>query len=157
MLGSEPAGPVPPTRSPSGDYAALVDAWAELLRSTLAVLVPPGRPGALTVSVDGNEVGPPVRLSAGAEAEVWLRNGTLAAVGPLVMSCGQLAGADGSVLDGGLIRFAPQEVPALPPRSSRAVTVSLAADGPVGSGTYRGAIQAQGAPGLWLPLEVSVP
>src|SRR3954469_12098775 len=56
MLGSEPAGPEPRPRSAAGDYAALVDAWAELLRSTLAVLAPPGRPGALTVSVDGNGV-----------------------------------------------------------------------------------------------------
>ena len=63
-------------RSAAGDYTALVDAWAELLRSTLAALVPPGRPGALTVSVDGNGVGPPLRLAAGAQAEVWLHNGT---------------------------------------------------------------------------------
>ena len=47
--------------------------------------------------------------------------------------------------------------PALAPRSSRAVTVSLALDSPVpAAGTYRGTIQADGAPGLWLPLEVSV-
>jgi hypothetical protein len=34
--------------------------------------------------------------------------------------------------------------------------VSLAATGPLRPGIYRGTIQADGAPKLWLPLEVSI-
>ena len=61
-----------------------------------------------------------------------------------------------AVLDGAEVGFEPREVDPLPARSSRAVVVSLAAAGPLRPGTYRGTIQAQGAPRLWLPLEVVV-
>jgi hypothetical protein len=44
----------------------------------------------------------------------------------------------------------------LEPRSSRAVVVSLVANGSLRPGTYRGTIQAHGAPRLWLPIEVAV-
>jgi hypothetical protein len=163
MLGSEPDGPGPRSRPPAGDYTALVDAWTDLLRRTIAGLAQPGRPGAVTVPVDASGVGPPVRLalpcpeSANGDAtgEVWLHNGTRSAVGPLALCCGQLTDADGRVLDGAAVRFAPRDV-TLPPRSSRAVVVSLAATTPPRPGTYRGTIQARGAPGLWLPLEVAI-
>jgi hypothetical protein len=59
-------------------------------------------------------------------------------------------------LEGLEVRFDPEEVEAMPARSSRAVTVSLAEEGPIEAGTYRGTIQAIGAPGVWLPLEVVV-
>jgi hypothetical protein len=156
MLGSEVDGAGQHPQPPSGQYGALVEAWTELLRQTIAVLAPPGRPGPLMVSIDTNGVGPPVRVAPQGSADVWLHNGTSSAVGPLVMRCGPLAGADGSVLEGDAVRFEPRELAALAPRSSRAVTVSLANDGSVPPGTYRGTIQADGAPGLWLPLEVSL-
>jgi hypothetical protein len=73
-----------------------------------------------------------------------------------VMRCGQLAAADGTALEDAEVRFEPREVPVLPARSSRAVTVSVATGGSVRPGTYRGTIQAGGAPRLWLPLEVTV-
>jgi len=163
MLRSEPNGPGPPSRSPAGDYTALVDAWTDLLRRTVAGMSQPGQSGAVTVPVDSSGVGPPVRLAVrgpenaeGAVAEVWLHNGTFSAVGPLALRSGQLSASDGTVLDGAEIDFEPREVPLLPPRSSRAVVVSLAATGPLRPGTYRGTIQARGAPRLWLPFEVAI-
>ena len=60
------------------------------------------------------------------------------------------------MLDGAGVRFEPREVETLPPRSSRAVAVSVAATPRPRPGTYRGTIQAAARPGLWLPLEVAV-
>jgi len=163
MLGSERDRPGPRSRSPSRDYTALVDAWADLLRRIAAGLAQPVQSASVTVPVDASDVGPPVRLALdgseraqGAAAEVWLHNGTSSAVGPLTLRCGQLIASDGTVLDGADVGFEPGEVEILPPRSSRAVLVSLAATGPLRPGIYRGTIQADGAPKLWLPLEVSI-
>ena len=89
-------------------------------------------------------------------AEIWLHNGTRSAAGPLALRCGQLSDSSGAVLDGGDVRFDPPEVALLPPRSSRAVVVSLAASGSLRPGTYRGTIQGHGAPDLWLPFEVAI-
>jgi hypothetical protein len=89
-------------------------------------------------------------------AEIWLHNGRSSAVGPLALRCGELSDAEGAVLDGGEVLFEPAEVKLLPPRSSRAVTVSFAAGRSLPPGVYRGTIQARGLPGLWLPLEVAI-
>src|SRR5205085_6917656 len=113
--------------------------------------------------VDSSDVGPPLRLALGESeeadggiAEVWIHNGTFSAVGPLALCCGELSASDGTVLDGADVCFEPREVGILPARSSRAVVVSLARDGALRPGTYRGTIPAVGAPRLWLPLEVSI-
>lgn len=163
MLRSEPDGPGPRLGPPAGDYTALVDAWTDLLRRTVAGLTQPGPPGAVTVPVDSSGIGPPVRLALrgpqsadGAVAEVWLHNGTFSAVGPLALRCGQLSDSDGTVLDGADVCFEPREVALLEPRSSRAVVVSLAATHSLRPGIYRGTIQAHGAPSLWLPFEVAI-
>lgn len=162
MLGSEPHGPGRRSRAPAGDYGALVDAWTDLLRRLVGGSEPPGQPGAVTVAVDSTGAGPEVRLALSADgaggsvAEVWLHNGTFSAVGPLALRCGQLSDSGGTVLDGADVCFAPGEVALLEARSSRAVAVSLAATRPLRPGMYRGTIQAQGAPTLWLPLEVVV-
>jgi hypothetical protein len=163
MLGSEPDGPRSRPRPPAGDYTALVDAWTDLLRRSVDALARPGHGGAVTVPVDSSGVGPPVRLGVraaggadGVVAEVWLHNGTGAAVGPLALHCGPLGGSDGTLLEGADVRFEPRELALLPARSSRAVSVSLAATAPLRPGTYRGTIQARGAPALWLPFEVAI-
>ena len=161
MLGSEPDRPTS-TRSSAaaGDYSALVNAWTDLLRRTVAGLARPDGTGAVTVSVDSTGVGPQVRLAtsggAAATTEVWLHNGSFSAVGPLALGCGHLSDPDGTDLAGAEVSFEPAEVQLLPPRSSRAVAVSLTAAGSLRPGTYRGTIQARGAPGLWLPFEVVV-
>src|SRR6266542_3648903 len=63
ILRSEPTGPGSRQRSPAGDYTALVDAWTDLLRRTIAGLAQPGQPGAVTVPIDSSGVLPPMRLS----------------------------------------------------------------------------------------------
>jgi hypothetical protein len=152
-----------PTRSAQRDYTALVDAWAELLQRIADGLARPVESGAMTIPVDSGAVGPPVRLvlepsepRERTTTELWLHNGTSAPVGPLVLRCGELTAPDGAVLDDAQVRFDPGEVALLPPRSSRGVLVSLAASGPLCPGIYRGTIQADGAPMLWLPVEATV-
>jgi hypothetical protein len=161
MLRSEPDASGPAPRSSAGSFGALVDAWTDLLQRTVAALATPAENGAVTVAIDADGAGPQVRLVVdeagdGEGAEVWLHNGTTGAVGPLALRCGPLADADGAALDGVRVGFEPGEVESLPGRSSRAVAVSLAADGTLRPGIYRGTIQAHGAPALWLPLEVVV-
>jgi hypothetical protein len=162
VLGSEPEGPGPRSRPPAVDYNALVDAWTDLLRRTFAGVTRPGQPDVITVAVDANGVGPQVSLAlsgpangTGAVTEVWLHNGTLGPVGPLALHCGQLTDPDGTRL-AARVSFEPGEIKLLPARSSRAVAVSVVATRAPRPGTYRGTIQASGAPGLWLPFEVCV-
>jgi len=166
MLGAE-RGSSPPPRDPppDGNSKALLDAWAEMLQRIAAGLARPGEPdGALTVSLETAGVGPAVRLALGgsgsdddeAGVEVWLQNGTPSAVGPLALRSGPLTDSDGEVLEGAEVRFEPGELESLPPRSARAVGVSLAVIGSPQAGVYRGMIQADGAPNLWLPLEVAI-
>jgi hypothetical protein len=163
MLGSDRDGPGRRSRSPERDYAAVVDTWTDLLQRIAAGLAQPGPGGAVTIPVDSSTVGAPVQLTLdkstagqGATAEVWLHNGTASPVGPLALRCGQLTTSDGTVLDGVHVRFEPREVDLLPPRSSRAVLLSVTATGLLTPGYYRGTIQADGAPKLWLPFEVAI-
>jgi hypothetical protein len=161
VLRSEPDGNGRAS-SPAGDYTALVDAWGELMRRTVSMFAPGGS-GALTVPVDAIGVGPPLRLAldastagSGAATEVWLHNGTSSAVGPLVPRCGDLRSAEGKRLKAFKLRFEPRKITRLEARSSRAVKVSLVAKDAPRPGIYRGTIQAKGAPGLWLPVEVTI-
>ncbi|HEX3277621.1 MAG TPA: hypothetical protein VHR40_03800 [Thermoleophilaceae bacterium] len=160
MLRAEPDAPERRPPADAGAYTALVDAWTDLLRRTVAGLAQPGEPGVVTVPLGASGVGPPVRLTLrdgeAPAAEVWLHNGTFAPIGPLALSCGPLADCEGGLLEGVRVRFEPASVEPLPPRSSRAIAVSLKVKGAPAPGTYRGAIQADGAPALWLPLEVEV-
>jgi hypothetical protein len=151
-----------PSRSSERDYAGLVDTWVELLQRVSAGLASPGEAGRVTIPLDSAGVGPPVRLvlegrdRAGATAgEVWLHNGTSAAVGPLALRCGALSDAGGELLDA-RVGFDPAELGPLPPRSSRGVLISVLAAATPRPGVYRGTIQAEGAPALWLPIEVTV-
>ena len=162
MLAPDHDGPAARSPSPERDYTALVDAWAQLLQRVAAGLAQPAESGPVTVSVDSTTVGAPVRLvlegpeqAESAAAEIWLHNGTSAAVGPLALCCGALTAPGGDVLDA-RVAFEPSEVLMLPPRSSRGVVVSVAASGRPGPGIYRGTIQADGAQALWLPVEVAV-
>jgi hypothetical protein len=162
MLGSEPDTNGNRAESPTDDYAALVNAWTELTRRFIGGMVEPGQPASVSVSLETNGVGPQVRLvrepssTDAVSTDVWLHNGTSSAVGPLVLRCGELRDSDGKKLKGAKVRFDPRKLEPLPARSSRAVTVSLAATDELRPGTFRGTIQAKGAPNLWLPLEVTV-
>jgi hypothetical protein len=163
VLGTESGPQSKGPASPESEYAAMVDAWIEVLRRTFAGLAQPPPGEAVTVPVEANGIGPPLRLSLGPasdqdarSAEVWLHNGSQSPVGPVIFRCGDLCDSQGAVLEGADVRFEPAQVEPLPGRSSRAVTVSLEAGGTLQPGTYRGTIQADGAPGVWLPLEVVV-
>ncbi|HEX6712687.1 MAG TPA: hypothetical protein VF066_04850 [Thermoleophilaceae bacterium] len=159
MVRREPDASAERPPSAAGPYTALVDAWIDLMRRTVDNLARPGQPGALTVAVDAEGVAPELHLALPGDdevAEVWLHNGSSSAVGPLVLHCSPLSDSDGAPLEGARVRFEPAEVPLLPARSSRGIAVSLAARGPLPPGTYRGAIQARGAPKLWLPFEVTI-
>jgi len=162
MLGSEREGTGQRQPSAERDRPPLADAWADLLARIAAGLAGSSDPGTVTLPIDSSGVGPPVRLrldeseDATAAVEVWLHNGTSTAVGPLALRCGPLTSCDGTALENARLVFEPGEVELLAPRSSRAVLVSLAATGPRRPGTYRGTIQAEGAPNLWLPLEVEI-
>lgn len=145
------------------EYETLVDAWADLFRRAVFGFAPPDSPGAISVPVDGSSAGPPVRLAlgeaagaAGAVAEVWLQNGTSSDVGPLVMRCGPLRSSKGKKLKCAKVRFTPRKLESLQPHSSRAVAVSLVPKDSPRPGIYRGTIQAEGAPRLWLPIEVVI-
>lgn len=155
MLGAEP--PVQPSRGGRDEYAALVDAWAEFLRRGVSVLTSSGPAG---VSIDGDGPAAVVRAAVGAEpVEVWLHNRTGAATGPLTLRCGPLSDAGGRVLEGVAVRFDPASIDALPARSSRGVHVAAGVEGsapPPRAGVYRGVIQAEGVPAVWLPLEITV-
>jgi hypothetical protein len=162
MLAPDLDIPAARSNSPERDYTALVDAWAQLLQSVAGGLSRPAESGPVTIPVDSSAVGPPVRLvleraeqAESTAAEIWLHNGTSMAVGPLSLWCGALMAPGGAVLDA-RVGFDPSEVPLLPPRSSRGVVISVAASGPPSPGIYRGTIQADGAPTLWLPVEVAV-
>jgi hypothetical protein len=151
MLRSEPEGGGARPRREPADYTALVDTWTDVLQRTVAGLA--GRPDEITLPVDAPGVGPLVRLLT-SPVEIWLRNGSRASLGPLALHCGPLSSPDGAVLDGSFVAFDPPLVDVLAPRSSRAIAVSLVGAPP--AGLYRGTIQARGAPGVWLPLEVVV-
>ena len=162
VLEPEHREPVAPPASET-DYAGLVNAWGEMLQQIAAALARPEEQGRVTIPIDGG-VGPPVRLAleleaeeqpAGATGELWLHNGTTAAVGPLALRCGALSTSGGEVLDA-RVHFEPAEVAGLPARSSRGVVVSVTPSDRPNPGVYRGTIQAEGAPTLWLPLEVAV-
>jgi hypothetical protein len=150
-------------RTQGREYTALLEAWADLLQRVASGLARPVDSGTVAIAVDSDALGPPVRLlfedrkeAESTGTEIWLHNGTPAAVGPLTLRCTVLTAADGHLLKRARMHFEPEEVALLPPRSSRAVLVSLEASGPLRAGIYRGTIQAEGAPKLWLPVEVAV-
>jgi hypothetical protein len=148
VLGSEPAAGA---QAPRADYGAVVDAWAEVFRRSVAALT---FPGALTVAVDAHAPGPVVRARVPGRVEVWLHNETTKGAGPLSLWCDGLRDGDGEALAGVTLAFEPETVEAMPARSGRAVT--LVVDGqPARPGRYRGVIQARGAPAVWLPLEIT--
>ena len=130
-----PTATTPRATSPAGEYTALVDAWTDLLRRTVAGLARRGRPRRR----DGRRRRRR-RRPAGAPRAARVRGRRRRRGGGLApqrhrprasarsrCAAAQLSDADGSVLDGAEVRFEPREVELLPPRSSRAVAVSLAA------------------------------
>jgi hypothetical protein len=90
------------------------------------------------------------------DVEMRLHNPASEASGRLRLAAGALLAADGSVLEGAELQVAPEEISELPARTSVSVTLSLRAERAPPPGTYRGTMQAAGAPSLWLPVEVTI-
>jgi hypothetical protein len=166
------AAPPDPEQSAGDDAASgmteaarLFDVWIELLQrasSTFAGRAAPPSRDEHHVEVDVAVDGASERLmftvdttgaQCGDSPEVWLHNGTAVSLGPIALQCGELRASDGAALTAS-IHFDPPVVESLPARSSRGVAVSVAAASELSEGRYRGIIQADGAPQIWLPVEV---
>jgi hypothetical protein len=153
---------------PLGD---LMQAWWELAARVLTA-VPATYPstsermvpseGSITVDLTSEGRPSPWRLQADASgeflvpAELWLRNPSSHPMGPVRVSVGDLRASDGTALGSACLRFDPSAAVELPARSARGVILTLSLDEPLEPGTYRGVIQADGAPNLWVTLEIAV-
>jgi hypothetical protein len=88
--------------------------------------------------------------------ELWLHNPSGRALGPLCIHVGELRTPEGWAVPGGVVRPDPASVPELPARSSRGVSVSIAAPAALTPGRYRGLLQIDGAGAVALRVELSV-
>jgi hypothetical protein len=155
--------------STNGDAAQLVDAWIEMLRRVSTQVAGSAAGGAdrerAEIDIGGGGPGAGLRLVVNEsgekpsdDAEVWLHNGTTTGFGPLSLRVGGLWSPGGTLLDA-TIECDPPCVDELPPRSSRGIVLSVAKDGagaPLPAGVFRGVLQVDGAPDVWLPIEVVV-
>jgi hypothetical protein len=158
--------------SAGGPTDDLLRLWVEVVRvglDTFGHVLMPGGPGRPDTAAHGATLDVATAASTGvvrvlvfpapssgggtdgAGAEVWLHNGSAADYSDVALHCGDLRASDGAVLPAASVRFDPSVVD-LPARSSRGVTVSVAADVP--PDTYRGVVLAAGVPDAWLPMEV---
>ena len=149
----------------AGDALRLVETWIDLLQRASSSFAKAGNGAApdherVEVHLDGDTPAGTVRLemldtSSGAHTEAWLHNGTTTGVGPLTLHAGELRAPDGALL-GATVVCDPSRIDSMPGRSSRGITVSVRRHARVRPGTYRGLIQVEGAPDVWLAVEVTV-
>jgi hypothetical protein len=158
----------------AADLAALAETWAELVRRSMLRWTAPAADGdgtdpsrrtdwrvgeaptgssavcrvVVPAAVGSNEA----RVATG---ELWLHNSTHTEWRDVRVHCGPLLAHGGSVLES-CISFAPAHMDVLPGRSSRGLAVSVATDGHVHPGTYRGLVLVAGLPEVWAVLEVVV-
>jgi hypothetical protein len=165
--GTASDGDTPPAR----DAANLLEAWIELLQraSKSFTGASSGERGSnardderVEVDLDTDSTTALVRLEVDGSgavrvgtAEVWLHNGTAESVGPLTFLSGELRSPDGDPL-AATLACDPAQIDVMPARSSRGVALTVAKEGALRPGTYRGLIQVQGAPQVWLTVEVVV-
>ena len=154
---------------PTGDAAHLLEVWIELLqRASKSFANASGSASdarddeRIEVDLDTGSTNGLVRLEVdgsgairGGTAEVWMHNGTAESVGPLTFLSGELRSPDGDPL-AATLACDPAHIDVLPGRSSRGVALSVAKEGELRPGTYRGLIQVKGAPQVWLTVEVVV-
>jgi len=151
--------------------ADLMQAWLELAARVMAAVpaadaAPSGGPeppeGWITLDVTGEGRPTPWRLRADASgrllvpAELWLHNPSPNRVGPIRPSVGELRASVGTLLGPGCLRFDPSGAIDLPARSARGFAGTLSVEDPLEPGTYRGLVQVEGAPNLWVTLEIAV-
>jgi hypothetical protein len=166
-------------RRPEGDQpqpepvAELIRCWTELTAQVLAKLAedrrspPPAETDyddGIAVAVDGSGGSGSVRLHLHddvegricASSEIQLDNPSGRTVGPLTFRVYDLHTVDGHELGGSCVRFDPPVLDPLAAGSSRVVGITVSADRRIAAGTYRGVIQAMGAPAFSLALHVDV-
>ncbi|HXW33922.1 MAG TPA: hypothetical protein VEJ87_05035 [Acidimicrobiales bacterium] len=101
----------------------------------------------LESDVEGQLVGP---------RELWLQNPSADQFDSFDLCAGELRSAEDVVIESTWIRFDPPRVPVIDARGARAVYLQLRPERPLSPGTYRGVVQARGAPSLCIALEVRV-
>jgi hypothetical protein len=160
-------GPGEAAGASSSDASQLIDAWIELLQRFSGSRTPSAdaRPHAepsIDVQLGTDRPGEPLRLRIDATGatrsgprEIWLHNGTPVATGHIALHCSKLRSSDGDRLLA-VLRFDPAEIDALPGRSGRGFALRIAPKGDLVPGSYRGVIQARGAPEAWMAVEVVV-
>jgi hypothetical protein len=156
---------------PAADAGRLLEVWMELLRTTAETfgraVDPAARaadpsPGGVRIDVATGSASGALRIELDRQgspldgsAEVWLHNDTAASVGPLALHSGELRSPEGALLPV-VIAFEPALITELPARSSRGVALCMGPTAELAAGTYRTVVQAEGAPDVWLPMEVVV-
>jgi hypothetical protein len=90
-----------------------------------------------------------------AATEVWIHNRGTTDFGDVTVHCSELLSHDGNIIPSDSARLLPHIV-AMPPRSSRGITIEVTVAADVAPGTYRGNLLASGGPGLWLPVILAV-
>jgi hypothetical protein len=143
------------------DVAPLIRSWWSVLGQMLLGADPPNPsvPEGPTVDLETAETAGRLDLVATAPgtatAEVWLHNRGTTAFGDVTLHCSELLAHDGSVITSDNVRVDPHLV-AMPPRSSRGITVEVTVPQDIHPGTYRGNLLASGGSGLWLPVTIAV-
>lgn len=151
-----------------GGAQLFVETWLELLQQAAASAAglgaaPRREPGPARLDVvEGHAPPPPLivtvdelGLPVDGALEIWLHNGTTDAVGPLIVQIGELRSSDGTALDA-TVSADPAKIDELPARSSRGIQLSITPSGRLAPGPHRTIVQVQGAPSVWLPVEVRV-
>ena len=155
--------------SPPGNAANLIEAWIELLQRASKSFTSASTGGShapdderIEVDLDAGSANTLVHLEvdeSGAirsgTAEVWMHNGTAGSIGPLTFLGDELRSPEGVPL-AATLACDPAHIDVLPGRSSRGVALTIAKEGELRPGTYRGLIQVKGAPQVWLTVEVVV-
>jgi hypothetical protein len=159
-----PAAPGEPEGADASPPAldAMGRAWAELLRTTAdAWTGAPSGDAKATGDVQVGDPGGPVLVAstiAGASAAVdlWIHNQTLDAVDPVRVVLGPLRSAGDAEIATVALRADPQDLGAVPGRSSRAIAITVSPPAGTPPGRYRGLVLIEGLPEAWALLDVTV-
>jgi hypothetical protein len=135
------------------------DIWANLIdnAATLIGILSSRLPRRPDAEADaGSVVLKPVPAGADTTGLFWIHNTSAAAVSPVRPHCAPPRSHLGDELPPDAVRFDPQVLDPLPPRSSCGIEVRLAVPRTTPAGSYQSVILATNVPGLCLPLRVTV-
>jgi hypothetical protein len=145
------------------DIEPLIRSWWSMVGQFLLGAAPAAgaagvpEPATLDLSNASTDGGLDLRAPAGgtATADVWLHNRGPADLGQIRLRCSDLLAHDGGVITTTAVAFEPRAV-AMPGRSSRGVELKIDVSQGIPPGVYRGIVLAEGHPGLWLPVVITV-